>query len=343
MNIAPDQLGRHLERKLEALYVVQGAEPLIAFEAADAIRAAARAAGYATREAHYVDARFDWARLEAGMDNLSLFGERRLVELHVASVRLGRGGPDRLAAFCSAHHPDTVLLAMLPELDWRDRKSAWFSALEQAGPIVLAEPIAPNRLPDWIARRLAVNGQHADAETLAYMAARVEGNLLAARQEIDKLALLAPRGTLTRDQVHAALTDVARFDLDQLVPALLGGDASRAARILQGLEACGEEPPRALWTLHRELRTLLALATAREAGRDLADAFRGLRIHASRQAGYRKALDRLSGAQCIAMLAQAARADRAIKGLSRDSGWQSLTRLALTLAGAQTLSPGFSF
>jgi DNA polymerase-3 subunit delta len=337
VKIGSEQLARRLDQGIAPLYAVYGEEPLVALEAADTIRAAARRAGFDTREVHHVDARFDWSRLEAGLGNFSLFGDRRLIELHVASIRLGRGGAERLAAFCAAPREDTVTLALLPELDWRDLKSDWFSTLERAAVMVAAEPVPLDRLPGWIAQRLAAQGQQAGAQTLEYIAARVEGNLLAARQEIDKLALLAPPGGLSLDDVRAALSDVARFDLDQLAPVLLAGDAPRALRILTGLAASGEEAPRVLWTLRQELRALLTLAAGRDAGRDAKETFRSLRIWDARQSGYRRALARLSRDTLVALFGEAARADRAIKGLSRDDPWQALTRLALGIAGAQTV------
>ncbi|ODU48691.1 MAG: DNA polymerase III subunit delta, partial [Thiobacillus sp. SCN 63-374] len=247
MNVAADRLPEQLARGLAALYVVVGDEPLAAQEAGDAIRQTARAAGHTERTVHTMQGRVNWQALFAAGDTLSLFAERRLTEIRIPSGKPGVDGAKALETYAGALPADTLTLVTLPELDWKTRQSRWFAALARAGVVVEAKQVERAALPAWIARRLAKQGLQADPDTLDYLADRVEGNLLAAQQEIDKLALLLPAGRVSRADVEHAVVDVSRLEADELADTLYAGDAGRFARILADLRDSGEAVPAMLW------------------------------------------------------------------------------------------------
>jgi DNA polymerase-3 subunit delta len=342
MHLKPEALGGHLQARgrkgeLAPIYVVAGDEPLLVLEAADSIRAAARAAGHGEREVLHADARFDWSRLKATAAGLSLFAEKRLVELRLPSGKPGRSGAEALREFAAAAPPDLLALVTLPRLDRETRASRWAAALEQAGVWIDIERIERSALPDWIGARLARNRQRASRQALEFIADRVEGNLLAAQQEIGKLALLHPAGELTLEQVADAVLDVARYDVNALVPALLAGDGARALRLLEGLRAEGEPLPLLLWLVAEELRTMLRAQEALAAGRPFAAAARELRIWGLRERLMPEALRRLPAATLARLLLRCADIDRLIKGLRaprRDSDpWLELADIAMACAG----------
>ena len=291
MQLRPEQLSSHLDKPLQPLYVLHGDDPLLTIEAGDAIRAAARRQGYDEREVLVVTPAFRWDELFLAAGNLSLFGGRKLVDLRIPTGKPGRDGGEALQRYCKALPADVLTLITLPEMDWRAKKAAWFTALVNAG--VAIECLAPSltQLPQWIARRLAAQQQSAVREALEFIALHVEGNLLAAHQEIQKLGLLHPPGVLTLAQVSAAVLNVARYDIDDLRTALQARDTARCARTLEGLRAEEAAPPLVLWALTTEART-----------------------RAIRPA-----------------LLQAARIDRIIKGLATGDLWDEFLQLALRL------------
>jgi DNA polymerase III subunit delta len=234
MKIAFDQLGGHLEKKLRPLYILTGEEPLSMMESIDAIRHAAKLQGYDERQSLSAERNFDWQRLTTNRDTLSLFASHRLLELHIPSGKPGTDGSKALQDYAARLPDNTVTLITLPKLDKTAQASAWFSALESAAVVVPMQAVEIERLPQWIGQRLQAQGQLADAATLEFLANQVEGNLLAAHQEIQKLGLLYPPGPLDAEVVREAVLNVSRYDVFQLCDALLAGDALRTARILQG-------------------------------------------------------------------------------------------------------------
>lgn len=324
MRIRLEQLAGHLSRDIRPLYTVYGDELLLALEAADLIRAAARQAGYTEREVHTVEARFNWNELLACGDNLSLFGSRRLVDLRIPSGKPGLEGGRALQTYCARLPPDTLTLITLPKLDRQATAAKWFVALETGGVTVCVSPVTLDQLPRWIGERLAMQNLQADSQTLRFLAERVEGNLLAAQQEIRKLALLFPPGKLTFDNVREAVLDVARYDVFKLSDALLAGDVPRLTRMLDGLRNEGETPVLILWALTRELRILTRI----KSGQSLHEAG----VWASRQALVEKALARVSMPTLTRALRDAAAIDRTIKGLQSGDVWDGLLQLALTVA-----------
>ena len=295
MNLRPEQLAAHLEKGLAPLYVVHG-DGLLGIEAGDAIRAAARKQGYSEREVLMVTQSFRWDELFLAAGNLSLFGGDKVIDLRIPSGKPGREGGEALGRYC-AHLPGgTVTLISLPELDWQAKKAAWFAKLAEAG--IASECAAPAvpQLPTWIAGRLAHQKQTAPREALDFIATHVEGNLLAAHQEIQKLALLYPEGEISLKDVEAAVLNVARYDVDALREALRANDPARCARTLDGLRAEGAALPLVLWALANEARQRAARAA----------------------------------------LLHAARIDRMIKGVARGDVWDEMLQLALRLTRTRT-------
>jgi DNA polymerase-3 subunit delta len=328
-----DQLEAQLDRALAPLYVIHGDEPLLSLEAADAVRQRARTAGFTQRDVHVVERGYDWSRLGASAASMSLFGDRTLIELRIPTGKPGTEGAAAIETHCRAISPDVLTLVTLPRLDRKTQSTGWFAALARAGVVVDVYGVDRARLPQWIAQRLARQQQRATPEALAFMADCVEGNLLAAHQEVQKLGLLFPAGELDFEQVRAAVLDVARYDVYQLSEALLGGDTKRLARVLDGLRGEGEAPNRALWVMSEDVRAVLRVQGARREGRALQEVFRAHRIWGEpRQRLIGTAAQRLSGERLEAALAQAAAADRTIKGLERGDAWDELLQLGLQLA-----------
>jgi DNA polymerase-3 subunit delta len=333
VSISAEELAPHLKRKLAPLYTVFGDEPLLAIEAADRIRACAREQGYAEREVLIAEQHFDWSRLRLSGVSQSLFASLRILELRVPSGKPGIDGGKALQEFSANLPPDTVTLIEMGEVDWRSRKSAWFLALESAGTMVEAAAVKRDRLPTWIAGRLRLQQQSADEATLEFIAGKVEGNLLAAFQEVQKLALLFPAGPLSFEQVKGAVLDVARFDVFDLGEVVLSGDAARLARTLDGLDGEGVAPPLVLWAMSEEIRIAGRVLAAMENGLPLQQALRDLRIWGPRQNLLQRHLNRIKPKQVEAALLHAARIDRISKGLAKGDVWDELLQLGLRFAG----------
>jgi DNA polymerase-3 subunit delta len=328
-----DQLDAHLAKQLAPLYVIHGDEPLLSLEAADAIRARARAAGFAERVVLLADRSFKWGELGAAGASMSLFGDKRLIELRLPTGKPGAEGGEALAAFCAQLASDTFALVTLPRLDRAGQNSAWFGALERTGVVVNVYPVERARLTEWIAGRLMRNKQRAGKETLQFLADSVEGNLLAAHQEIQKLALLFPAGELEFEPVRAAVLNVARFDVGKLTEAMLAGDAARLARMLEGLRAEGEAAPRILWVLAEEIRAIARVQRGLAAGRQLADVCRENRIWGEpRQTLVGRAARKADRSFLAAALSHAAAIDRMVKGVARGDPWDEMLQLGLRFA-----------
>lgn len=336
MEIDTEALPKHLERKVAPCYVVFGDEPLLVLEATDRIRAAAAAAGYSTREVLTAEKGFDWSQLHAAANSLSLFGDRRIIDLRIPSGAPGNDGSEALAGFAARLPDDAVALVTLPRLDRKQQSAKWFAALAAVAVVVQAQKVTLARLPAWLAGRLAAQGHQADHQTLDFMATRVEGNLLAAHQEVRKLALLFPPGKLSFESVKDAVLDVARYDVWGLGPAVLKGESAHFSRMLEGLRAEGTGLPLVLWALAEEVRALLAVHTASRRGVAVAQVLRDHRVWGERQSLVPQAAKRLDGATLMAALAQAARIDRIAKGVAPGNAWDELRQLGLTLAGAPT-------
>jgi DNA polymerase-3 subunit delta len=332
MQLKGEQLAAHLERELQPVYVVYGDEPLLVIEAADAIRAAARRRGFDEREVLTALTGFNWLELHHATGNMSLFGGRQLIDLRIPTGKPGREGGAALQEYCTRPSPDALLLVTLPGLDWRDEKAAWLGALAGAGAAV--KLIQPNlaELPAWIAGRLRRQEQSADAEGLRFIAERVEGNLIAAHQEIQKLGLLHPAGALSLAQIQNAVLNVARYDINGLREALLAGDVSRLTRTIDGLHQEGEAPPLVLWAMTEEVRALARIKTGLRDGQPLDGLLKDANVWGPRQNLIKRALQRIDAKRANAALAHAAQIDRIIKGLGTGDVWNEFLRLGLRIA-----------
>ena len=341
MQVRLDALEAHLSKRLGPLYVVHGDEHLLAIEAADRIRAAARRGGFTERDVLHVDRHFRWNRLVESGQSQSLFGDRKLVDLRIPGGKPGKDGSAALQAYAKAlsGSGDTVTLVTMPRLERDQKSSAWFGALDTVGVTVEAPLVERARLPAWIAERLAAQQQSASPEALAFLVDRVEGNLLAAFQEVRKLGLLYPSGQLDFERVRDAVLDVARFDVFKLGEAMLAGDGPRVARMVEGLRGEGESPVLVHWAMTEEVRALLRAKLGVASGQPLSALLRQLRVWGVRERLFETALKRLSVSALRAALARAAEIDRIVKGLVNlgavpmGDPWTELSRLGVAVAG----------
>src|SRR4029453_10586914 len=302
MNLAPAQLQEHLKRGLKSLYTLHGDEPLLVQEAGDAIRAAARAQGYTERTVHTVaGAHFDWSEVLAAGGSLSLFADKQIVEIRIPSGKPGKEGSPALQQLAAnaQGNDSTLTLVLLPRLDKMTKTGAWFTALDGNGVTIQVEPVERQALPQWIAQRLAQQGQRVAAgdegqRTLQFFADRVEGNLLAAHQEIQKLGLLYPAGELNFEQVESAVLNVARYDVFKLSEAVLGGQVARVQRMLDGLQAEGEAEVLVHYTLAGDIRAVKGVKAPMRAGRPLPMALREQRVWGVKEKLFERVLPRLT-------------------------------------------------
>ena len=331
MRFDSDQLPQRLKRELAPLYVVFGEELLLALEAADRIRATAVAAGFDERKVLIADSNFDWAHLREARQSLSLFSSKRIVDLRIPGGKPGRNGAEVLVEYCEHLPADTVTIVSLPALDRQALASRWFGALEKAGETVHAKAVTREQLPAWISKRLSLQDHKASRETVAFIADRVEGNLMAAYQEIQKLALLFPPGELPFEDVKNAVLDVARFDVFELGATLLKGDRAHFLRMLDGLRGEGAAPPLVLWAIAEEARIMSQVKGMLDSGMPLNQAMQQTRVWGIRQKLLPLAVRRLSQPQLLQALAKAAQIDRMAKGLSRGDVWDGLASLGMAL------------
>jgi DNA polymerase-3 subunit delta len=334
MKLSIEDLPNHLSKGLRPLYVIHGSALLLAIEAADAIRAAARKEGCDEREVLIADAGFKWPELRNSAQGMSLFSAKKLLDLRIPTGKPGVEGAQALQDYCQHLNADTTTLISLPRLDGATMKTKWFSALAEQAVVITADEIPLLELPLWLAGRLKRQNQSADADTLTFLAQRVEGNLLAAFQEIQKLALLFPEGTLTFEQVKDAVMDVARYDVFKLSEAMLAGDAARFAHILEGLRAEGTATVLILWALAEDIRTMAKVTRTMQQGGNIANALRDARVWGVRQKLVERAVRRFSPAFAERALRQAALIDKLVKGLRHGDVWDELMHLGVRCARA---------
>ncbi|GAC1454490.1 MAG: DNA polymerase III subunit delta [Steroidobacteraceae bacterium] len=330
MKLTSDSLGAHLGERLLPAYLVSGDEPLLTGEAADAVRVRARTAGFGEREVHFIERVSDWDAVRASAANLSLFGSRRVLEIRLATGRPGAGGNAALVALLGNTDPDTLLLILAPRLDRDAQNAEWVRALESRGGWVQVWPVDAARLVGWLSARCRKMKLEASDEALRVLAARTEGNLLAAHQELVKLALLAPTQMITPQAVLASVADSARFDVYQLTESALAGDTARALRMLAGLRAEGTEATLALWALNKSLRDVWQ---ARAGGGPRAPAWQ------RQAAALERAVQRAPRLPFAALARRAERADRMIKGRAPGDAWDELALLAAGICATPALPP----
>lgn len=339
MKIFADKLPEQLQSGMKAIYFIAGDEPLQMREACDTVRSAVRAVGAEEREVHHVDNSFKWSTLHDASASMSLFGSHKLIELHLPSGKPGQEGSQALQAYAKTisenkGQSDNTLLIISGKLEGSATNSKWFKALDAVGIYVPVWPVDANRLPGWITHRLRKAGFQPTPEAVSLLAQRVEGNLLACDQEIEKLRLLYPNQSQLDDQaVMNAVHDSSRFDVFTLTDALLQANPVRTSRILAGLQGEGIEPPIILWGITRELRQLITLKHRTDQGQSFDRICRELRIWDKRKPLYQKALQTHTPDQLHQLLLQAEKVDRSIKGLDKGNSWTQLNQLCLTFSG----------
>ncbi len=339
MKIKAEQLQSHLQKQLLPVYVVSGEEPLLAQESADAVRIAARAAGFTERELFHVEGNYDWNQLINESNSLSLFADKKILEIRIANGKPGDKGSKALCEICANLNPDNLLLIVLPKLERAAQNSKWIKALESVGAHIQVWPVSATQLPRWIQQRLQLAGIQANQEAVQILADRVEGNLLAAVQEIEKLKLLALDGKVDASRMSAVVADSARYNLFEFIDRVLMGDAQSAARSLRGLQNEGIEIIPLLWSITRELRILVKASEQVNRGAHSDAALKSAGVWDKRIPLFRSALRRLSPAHLRMLLHQAGAIDRGIKGQRQADVWEEITTLVLSLAGSQTLQP----
>jgi DNA polymerase-3 subunit delta len=326
VKLSVDSLPGHLARDLKSAYLVSGDEPLLTGESADAVRRKAREAGFSERQVFFAERGFDWNQMRTESQTLSLFAERRILDVRLPTGKPGDGA-ELLEALVTQPHPDQLLLVTCGKLERATQQSAWVKAFERHGVWVQVWPVDFARLPEWIARRLERHQLEPDAEAARFLAERVEGNLLAAQQEIEKLALLVEPGRLDAASLAQLVADSARYDVFQLAEAALRGDAGRALHILDGLRGEGVEPTLALWAVSREIRALWKRLQGSASGRAPPAWQRN-------DAALEQAVGRAHELSIRELIQLAVRADRTIKGRAAGDPWDALERLVSQLAGA---------
>tara|TARA_E500000075_G_scaffold133864_1_gene148904 strand:+ start:159 stop:1220 length:1062 start_codon:yes stop_codon:yes gene_type:complete len=344
VKIKPDQLKSYLQKSLQTkqlspIFIISGDEPLLSQEAADAVRSTARQLEFTERETFDIDARFDWNLVFNETNSLSLFSDKKILELRITSGKPGDKGSKALCELCENLNDSNLILVILPKLDKGAYQSKWMKTLESKGVHIQVWPVTPEQLPRWINQRLVQCGIEASQGAVDILADRVEGNLLAAMQEINTLKLLSLEGKVNADIMSTVVADSARYNLFSFVDKVLDGDAQSAAKALRGLENEGTEPLALLWAITRELRTLNKASHQVLLGNSKDKALKSAGVWDKRIPIFRKALSRLSPAHLRMLMHQAGAIDRGVKGLRQAVIWDELTTLVLSFAGSQTLHP----
>jgi DNA polymerase-3 subunit delta len=339
MKIRPEQLQSHLSKQLLPVYVISGDEPLLAQESTDAVRLAARNQGFSGREVFHGEGKFDWGQLHNEANALSLFAEKKIIEVRISNGKPGDKGSKAICELCANPSPDNLLLVILPKLERSAQNSKWMKALESAGAHIQVWPVTGDQLPRWIKQRLLESNITANQQAVEILAERVEGNLLAAVQEIEKLKLLATNGKVDAIMMSSVVADSARYNLFEFVDKVLAGDAQSAARSLRGLQSEGTDAIPLLWAITRELRILIKASEQISRGESRDWALKNAGVWEKRLPLFRSAIQRCSAAHLRMLLYQAGAIDRGIKGMRKADIWDELTTLVLSLAGSQTLKP----
>lgn len=335
MKINGDSLASSLSRGVSPIYVVSGDDPLLVNEAADAIRARARADGFTERDLHVVERGFDWDALIADSRALSLFAQRKIIEIRMANPAPGDQGANAIVELAENPSTDNVVLIITGKMDGKVMNSKWVGAIDRRGAVVQVWPLDLARLPEWIRARLGKHGLKADVEAAALLAERVEGNLLAAHQEVEKLALLLPPGPVTTETVLDAVADSARFDNLQLGEAAMRGQAARALRILEGLRGEDTEIVLVLWGLNKDLQWIAQVQHMVRQGQNVDSAMNAAYVWRPRQPAMKMALARLKPGAVKGLLLDAERVDRSIKGVLRNDPWIEMEGLVARFCGVR--------
>jgi len=333
-----DQLGRQLQQGLAPVYLISGDETLLVEESSDEIRRKAVKSGYTERERYFVDKQFDWAQLLTASSNLSLFSEKKIIELRFEKPKPGDKGSKAICEYLNKPNPDNCLIIVTPKLDAGTGRSKWAKLIEKQGVWLPVWPISRAQLPRWLDQRVKKIGLTADSNSIELLATRTEGNLLAAHQELEKLKLLSVDGYLTPELIAGAVADSARYDVFGLIDKILLGDSREAVKNLQGLKTEGTEPTVILWALAREIRSLITVSNNIEQGQNFNWAAKQAGVWEKRQGLFQQALRRLNIRTLHRLLRQANIIDKSIKGLHSMKPWDGLLDIVLNFTDAQSLN-----
>jgi DNA polymerase-3 subunit delta len=335
MRLGFHELPGHLKKTLSAVYVISGDEPLQQGEAADLIRTSARAQGFSERKIMEAGAKFDWHELTAESNTLSLFSEQRILDLRITNGKPGKEGSKALSAYCENPPEDMLLLITMPKPDQKQTQSKWYKSLDKAGVIIQVWPVNEQRLPPWIEQRMRQRGLIPEPEAIQMLADRIEGNLLAATQEIEKLLMLHGPGIITAEQLTASVADSARFDVFGLIDSALQGKTARCIRMLEGLKNEGVAPAIICWALSREIRQMAQIAHAASDGFPLNKVLADFRIWDKRKSLVSTGLKRLSLNQWQSLLQMCLKADMAVKGQEKQDCWLLFKDIAVKMSSHQ--------
>ena len=339
MNLKAEQLSAHLKSKgLSSIYIISGDELLLVQEAADAIRAAAKLNGYIERKLFHADSKFDWNDILIEADSRSLFSNKKFLEIRIITGKPGDKGSKALQAYLKKVDPENLTLIITPKLDRASTRSKWFTALEAQGIFIQIWPIGAHQLPQWLNQRLNQSDIKVSGEALSILAENIEGNLLAAIQEIEKLKLLAPKEEVTGEAMSLMVTDSARFNVFSLVDRIMEGEAQKACRILHGLRSDGTEAAFVLWAITRHLRIIFKGSEAVASSENIDSALLKLGVWENKKTLVKKTINRTSSVRLQQMLKLSGGIDRSLKGVGLGSSWDELTTLTLLLCGVQSLS-----
>ncbi|WP_136680390.1 DNA polymerase III subunit delta [Neptunomonas sp. XY-337] len=339
MKLSAEQLGAELKRGIAPIYLVTGDEPLIIEESCDLIRQALRAKGFEEREVLHVDGQFSWEYLLECANALSLFASQKLIEIRLGSQKVNKKASEIIQEY-AAHAPeDNVLLIIADKQDANTKKSAWYKLIEKSGVLLEVWPVEINQLPGWIRHRAASQQLSLDDGAIQLLCDRVEGNLLAAKQELEKLALLHPQSTLTADDIIATVSDSSRYDVYGLMDAIALGQSERCIKIINVLHQEGTEPPIILWALSKEIRSLYAIKQGLERGQSYDMLCKKERIWGKKKAVMKRCADRLSTQTLHQLITSCHELDRIIKGISQGSPWLLLNDISVRLCGGPIKLP----
>jgi len=334
MKLTPEQLKGHLQQAAAPVYLISGDEPLVIEESCDLLRASFREKGFSEREVLHVEGQFKWEYLLECANALSLFAEQKLIEIRLGSHKINKAASAIIQEYIQHAPPENILLIISNKLDAAAKKSAWHKAIEKSGVFIEVWPIEIQQLPGWIRHRATSQKMQLDDEAVQFLCDRVEGNLLAAKQELDKLNLLYPEGTITANQIVDAVSDSSRYDVYGLMDAISAGQGERCIKILNVLKQEGTEPPIVLWALTREIRTLYAIKQGLSRGLNYDAICQKERIWGKRKSALRRCAEKLSSSTLERLLSSSQHLDKIIKGMAIGSSWLILTDIAMTLAGS---------
>lgn len=338
MRLKADQLDSALKKGVAPVYLITGDEPLQQGEAADAIRAAAKKLGFTSREVFTVEGHFEWSEINTAADSLAIFADKKIIDLRLPSGKPGGEGSKVLSAYCDRLPEDTLLLVTAGKLDTAALKSKWFQALDREGVVLQVWPLTGQELIRWLQKRMQQRSLEAKPEGLRILASRVEGNLLAAAQEIEKLYVLYGATSLSNDAIESVVTDSSRYDVFNLCDCVLAGKVGRVVKVLQGLKTEGVLVPIVLWALAREVRLLSKIKMAIQRGQSKELAIKNNRVWEKRKALVSSAINRLSLDQLDSIMILNAQADRQIKGRQEGDPWETLLHVCLAIAGADVMA-----